>query len=157
MAPLLSYGADVSACDHKGSSVLAVAVQANHCRSATYLLECGADMDCPDESGLTPIGLAVVYNRHALLAMLLEYGANVASTTVAGETLLHLCALHGDMDTCHVLAEAKPKLVGQDVVDAQGLRATHDFEARNSSALSTGLSPRIELHRVTASTLFIFP
>ena len=136
LAPLLSYGADVNACDHEGSNVLAFAVQANHCRSAKYLLDRGADIDCPDESGLTPVGLAVVYNHHALLTMLLDYGANVASTTVAGETLLHLCALHGDMDTINVLEGAELKLVDQDAVDAQGLRATAHARLRGEEFLS---------------------
>lgn len=136
IAPLLSYGADVNACDHEGSSVLAFAVQANHCRSARYLLDRGADIDCPDESGLTPIGLAVVYNHHALLAMLLEYGANVASTTVAGETLLHLCALYGDMGTLDVLKGPKLKLVDQHAVNAQGLRAIAHARLRGEEFLS---------------------
>ena len=136
LASLLSYGADVDACDHEGSSVLAFAVQADHCRSARYLLDRGADIDRPDESGLTPIGLAVVYNHHVLLAMLLEYGANVASTTVAGETLLHLCALHGDMDTLNLLEGAQLKLVDQDAVDAQGLRARAHARLRGEEFLA---------------------
>ena len=135
IAPLLSYGADVNACDHEGSSVLAFAVQANHCRSAKYLLDRGADIERPDKSSLTPIGLAVVYNHHALLAILLEYGANFASTTVAGETLLHLCALHGDMDTLNVLEGAKLELVDQDIVDAQGLRASAHARLRGEEFL----------------------
>ena len=135
LAPLLLYGADVNACDHEGSNVLAFAVQANHCRSAKYLLDRGADIDRPDESGLTPVGLAVVYNHHALLTMLLEYGADVASATEAGETLLHLCALHGDMKTLNVLAGAKLNLVDQDAVDAQGLRASAHARLRGEEFL----------------------
>ena len=150
IAPLVSYGADVNACDHKGSSVLAFAVQANHCRSAKYLLDRGADIDCSDVSGLTPIGLAVIYNHHALLAMMLEYGANVASTTVAGETLLHLCALHADMDTLHVLQGAKLKSLDQDAVDVHGLRASAHARLRGDGFLDAfnGLfimSPQQEL------------
>lgn len=136
LAPLLSYGADVNACDHEGSSVLAFAVQANHYRSAKHLLDRGADIDRPDESGLTPIGLAVIYNHHALLAILLEHGANVACTTVAGETLLHLCALHGDMDTLDALKGAKLKLVDQEAVDAQGLRASAHARLRGEGFLN---------------------
>ena len=135
LAPLLSHGADVNACDHEGSSVLAFAVQANHCRSAKYLLDHGADIDRPDKSGLTPIGLAIVYNHHALLEMLLKYSASVATVTEAGETLLHLCALHADMDTLNVLQGAKLKLVDQDAVDAQGLRASAHARLRGDDFL----------------------
>ena len=135
IAPLLSYGADVNACDHEGSSVLAFAVQADHCQSAKYLLDRGADIDRPDNSGLTPIGLAVIYNHHALLAMLLKYGASVVTVTEAGETLLHLCALHADMDTLHVLQRAELKRVDQDAVDAQGLRASAHARRRGDDFL----------------------
>ncbi len=134
IAPLVSHGADVNACDHEGSSVLAFAVQANHCQSAKYLLDCGADINCPDKSGLTPIGLAVMYNHHALLAILLKYGASIGNTTEAGETLLHLCALHGDMDTLKVIQQAKLKLV--DTSDAQGLRAGVHARLRGDDFLS---------------------
>ena len=122
LAPLIKHGADINACDHEGSSVLAFAVQADHGRSAKYLLDGGADIDGPDESGLTPVGLAVVYNHHALLAMMLKHGASITHRTKAGETLLHLCALHGDLKTLDVLAQANLKSLG-DTFDAQGLRA----------------------------------
>ena len=128
IAPLVSHGADVNAYDHEGSSVLAFAVQANHCRSAKYLLDRGADIDGPDESGLTPIGVAVIYNHHALLVMLLNR-ANVAHTTEAGETLLHLCALHGDLTTLDILAQAN-LMVSRDLFDAQGLRASDHARLR---------------------------
>ena len=135
LAPLIAHGADVNACDHEGSSVLAFAVQANHCQSAKYLLDHGADIDAPDESGLTPIGLAVVYNHHALLTMLLRYGASVTQRTDAGETLLHLCTLHGDLNTLHVLAQADLTSLLGDAVDAQGLGARDHARLRGAEFL----------------------
>ena len=135
LAPLITHGADVNACDREGSSVLAFAVQANHCRSAKFLLDHGADIEGADESGLTPIGLAVVYNHHALLAMLLDCGASVTHTTDAGETLLHLCALHGDLNTLGVLARANLKSLG-DTFDAQGFRVSDHARLRGDGFLS---------------------
>ena len=134
IAPLVSHGADVNAWDHEGSSVLAFAVQANHCQSAKYLLDRGADVNCPDKSRLTPIGLAVMYNHYALLAMLLKYGASIGNTTEAGETLLHLCALYGDSDTLNIIAQAKLKLV--DTFNAQGLRAGVHARRRDDDFLN---------------------
>lgn len=122
MAPLISYGADVNACDYEGSSVLAFAAQSNHCRSASYLLAHGANIDAPDKSGLTPIGTAVIYKHHAMLAMLLEQRATITHKTNSGETLLHLCAQYGDLETIAILAQTSVKISGG-IVDTQGRRA----------------------------------
>ena len=135
LAPLLLHGADVNARDHEGSSVLAFAVQADHCRSAKYLLERGADIDVPDESGLTPIGLAVMYNHHATLVVLLEYRASVAHITGPGETLLHICALHGDLDTLMILARANLRL-SENAIDAEGRRARDHARLRGDDFVS---------------------
>jgi hypothetical protein len=75
-----------------------------------------------------------MYNHHALLAVLLEHRASVVHTTDAGEMVLHLCALYGDLDTVVIVARASLKL-SSDALDAQGLRVvtTPGFAAMRNS------------------------
>ena len=122
MGPLILHDADVNACDHEGSSVLAFAVQANHCRSAKFLLDHGADINRADNSGLTPIGVAVLYNHYKVLTLLLQRGATISCITESGETLLHLCAQYGDLESLLILAEAGLGLLIHSI-DGAGRRA----------------------------------
>ena len=150
LMPLLSYGADVNARDHEGSSVLAFAVQAGHGYSAEYLLAYGADVNSPDEGGLTPLGLAIVYKKCKVIRTLLAYGANDTDVTEAGETLLHLCALHGDLKTLGVLAQQKVKVCDA-ALDAQGMRAM-DYARLRSDEFAEAFGHFIEMMRTLHQT-----
>jgi ankyrin repeat protein len=147
LEPFLAHGADVNACDHEGSSVLAFAVQANNCRSAAYLLDHGASIDAADEGGLTPLGLAVMYKHHAILELLLERGADVLHATDAAETLLHLCAMYGDQNTVGIFASLSAE-IDVDAVDRQGFRAADRAKARGDEefvrAFTLALLPPLE-------------
>lgn len=121
LKPLIARGADINLHDHEGSSVLAFAVQANHVRSALFLLEHGADIDAADESGMTPTGLAIIYKHHEVLAMLRKHGTNTEQTTDTGATLIHLCAQHGDLQTVFILLQTNLGVLGQSL-DTQGMR-----------------------------------
>ena len=134
LMPLMSYGADINACDHEGSSVLAFAVQAGHCCSAEYLLAQGADVHRPDKGGLTPIGVAMVYNQHTLIEMLFQHGASDLDMTKAGETLLHLCALYGDLITLALLARRKLN-IAEKARDAHRKTAMDHAQLRSSEIL----------------------
>ena len=145
LVPLLSYGADVNACDHEGSSVLAFAVQAGHRYSAECLLAHGADVNSPDKGGFTPLGLAVVYKQCRLIGTLLAYGASDTDVTEAGETLLHLCALHGDLKTLGVLAQQRVRLWDA-APDTQGMTAM-DYARLRSDGFANAFGHFIEIMR----------
>lgn len=100
---LIRAGADMSATDDEGNTLLHSALMRGHHTSAPYLMQAGADINAANAQGYTPLMMAFhvlinskeKYNyadKQSIIPRLLESGADVNARDARGRTALHHAA-----------------------------------------------------------------
>ncbi len=102
---LLSDGADVTAPESDGTTVLHWAVNRNDATMADRLIRAGASATAANRYGVQPISLAAVNGSAPMVSLLLAAGADPDTALAEGETALMTAARTGNLDTVAVLVE----------------------------------------------------
>lgn len=104
--PLIKAGADMELANtHQRRRPLHQAVLSDRVNMARFLIEAGADIECRDRFGNTPLLCGILYNCHDCLRLLLSCNADRGAVDETGQTVLHLAALTGDVETLTILAD----------------------------------------------------
>lgn len=121
----IKNGADLSAVNETGESVLACALRA-HCDMdlLMLLIEAGADKFDFDEEGVSIFDMAITYDNIEMVTYLVEEGIDVNKThRRSGFTPLMAAACYGRVEITKILLEQN---VDQSVSDSKGFKAV-DF------------------------------
>jgi len=78
---LVEAGADVTARNPQGDTVMHAAMESGYLELTRYLIEHGADAAAPDDSGATPLQIAAFGAGPELIEYLIENGADVNAGT----------------------------------------------------------------------------
>ena len=105
-AKCLMAGADVSARDVGGHTVLHHAARFADTSTISLLLAAGADANARTRDGSTPLHLAAVEENTAVATALLERGVDIDVADNSGTTPLHLAARAGNVAMVNTLLEA---------------------------------------------------
>lgn len=122
---LLQHGAAVDARDSEDRSPLIIASQNGMLQNARLLLQHGANIDHAENEGWTPLACCIFWNMHESIRLLLSSGASQLVRTKEGDTLLHVVARYGDVETLGLLAD-------------EGTLRDVDVEARNGVGRTAG-------------------
>ena len=95
---LVAAGANLEEWDGGGVTPLAGAAIYNRAVSAEALLRLGANINCLDREGYTPLHQSLHHNADDVTCLLIQRGAEF-TTTIYGDTELHLAALSGGKRT----------------------------------------------------------
>lgn len=129
---LVSAGADVNGRIVGDSTLLSFAIAFHHMEIAQYLYDEGAKINPMWEEGVVdmPLSYAVQVNNTAALAFLLDHGAKYIYANTFGNTVLHLVAMFGNIETMDILTSRK--LHGLDVhaKNRKDMTAVQEFESR---------------------------
>ena len=106
-----------------GSTPLALAATFNLPIELEALLDCGADINSQDNDGDYPIHNALHYNNERALRVLLNRGANYTRWISTGNSIIHLAAIAGSLNTVDILIAANLKNVDPDAKNRQGYTA----------------------------------
>jgi ankyrin repeat protein len=113
---LLSAKANIQAADADGNTALHLASRTWATNAVELLIRARATLDVTNSAGQTPLRLAVESGTFIPAAVLLDAGAS-RTNGLNGDTLLHIAAARGDMNTVKVLLDRKFVL---DAPDATG-------------------------------------
>jgi len=102
--PVMLPGTNVDVSAKSGRNALAYAATRDHLAIAKYLVACGASMNLRDKHGYSAIFVAIIYKSHKVLALLLENGAVYTQNDNNGNSILHMAADFGTIETLGVLA-----------------------------------------------------
>ena len=114
---LINHGAHVNAVNEDGATALLLACSSTQSEMVDVLLKAKADPNVLDRDGDTSLHAASEANcSKETLQKILEYGANVNAVNKRGRTALLLNCSYGQMDSIHVLLEARadPKIVDEE-------------------------------------------
>ena len=137
MKRLVDAGADINWRDcHKRTS-LGYAAKRGVARGVEFLLSRGADPHIPDHWGYTPLCEVVHENHHQALKILLQVD-NIITTakTKEGKSILHIAALHGDIETLHALKDGRFEVLNPLEHDNEGFSPRDLFDAREDKDLA---------------------
>ena len=130
ISPLVGYGADVNARDCRGISVLDLAIQSDHEKSVSYLLDQGVLLDRLGSDNITGLSVAIIYNSHRVLKLLMDRGADSSVLSKEQKTVLHLAAAYADSKTLDTLTIYGLD-VERDALDSAGDTAEDIFDRRS--------------------------
>ena len=102
---LVTAGIDLESRTINGCTPLATAAFCNHTVCAEALLYLGANINCVDRDGCTPLHESLFHNADDVTCLLIQRGAEF-TTTIYGQTELHLAALSGGRRTLSSLRAA---------------------------------------------------
>jgi ankyrin repeat protein len=104
--PLLEYGAAINVQAQHGVTPLTMAATRDQHRIAELYLEYGADIELSDDIG-SPLLNAITFNSHSTIRLLLTRGASCTTQDRKKNTLLHIAAKYGDLETLKILIRAR--------------------------------------------------
>lgn len=109
---MIKNGADANAIDHKGNSVLHIAVERNNVDSVSVILERSKNLDLNIQNfdGYTPLHLAVIQNN-TMLVKILHFKAICFGTSVFGSNE----GKHGN-NALHIAIESESKEVAECII-----------------------------------------
>jgi ankyrin repeat protein len=132
---LIQAGADVNAQDVFGATPLLMAVKKSATSTVSLLLDNGANIDVQDNEKQTPLLESVAKNVHEVLKLLLVRGADCSLCT-HGQSILHVAALSGDLQTIAILTDAGLEGLDVDAFDEYGMTAMEYARKRHDNDLS---------------------
>ncbi|MCJ1391225.1 hypothetical protein MMC18_004087 [Xylographa bjoerkii] len=119
---LKTRGIDVNCRGHSNWTPLheAVVRKADSTIVINWLLDNGADVSLQDSYSRTPLMTAAKKRKHRALKLLLNRGVDYTFSTKLKRNLLHLVAIHGDLEVLEVLNHADLHLLSTDGKDSEG-------------------------------------
>ena len=115
---IIDHAAHVDAVNEDGATALLLACGSAQSEMVDVLLKAKADPNVLDSGGDASLHAAAAANcSKETLQKILEYGANVNAVNKRGRTALLLNCSYGQMDSVHVLLEAK---ADPNIVDEEG-------------------------------------
>lgn len=128
---LISHDADIESINENGRRPLHFAAWRNKAKCLSLLLRKGADINAKTSDGDNALQVGIMYNCHQAVKILLEHGgSDYDYKNVLGRTLLHLAALHGDLDTIAILRSANLSKVDLTETDKFSGSAQYDAQWR---------------------------
>ncbi|MCJ1405508.1 hypothetical protein MMC11_008736 [Xylographa trunciseda] len=85
-----------------------------------WLIDHGADVSLQDSYSLTPLIAAATKGKHRVLKFLLSMGVDCTFSATLKRRLLHLIAIHGDLEVLEVLNRANLHSLSTDGRDSKG-------------------------------------
>jgi len=133
---LIDAGSHLDWRDCHKRTPLGYAAKVGKTETVSYLISRGANPRIPDVWGYAPIHEAVQHNYHRLLERLLQEDDIIPTVkAVDGMTILHLLALHGDMQTIRLLtANEEIKNLDPDERNDGGLTPQDLLDDRENAA-----------------------
>ena len=120
---LVEAGINVNERDICGSTPLCYSVSNRHIVSAEALLNYGDDIDNIDNEGDTPLYESFLHLANNILQLLLSRGASYTATNSLGQSVLHVAAVFGGLETLRILLAAKLKNIDIKLVTPEGKTA----------------------------------
>ena len=115
---MIDHGVHVNAVNEEGATALLLACGSAQSEMVDVLLKAKADPNMPDSSGDVSLHAATAANcSKETLQKILAYGADVNAVNKRGRTALLLNCSYGQMDSVHVLLEAR---ADPNIVDEEG-------------------------------------
>ena len=139
---LVEAGVDVNKQNMWGSTPLTQAALMNNTISAEVLLDRGADPNVVDFERDSPLTESLYPGADDMTELLLHRGAAYISSTVYGDTILHLAALCGGLRTLSILQAAELKGIDPDATNKKGKTAIHI--AREREGKPYGFLPQFQ-------------
>ncbi len=106
---MVAHGLPDNLQDHKGNTLLMLAVYNDHYATAKMLLEHGASVDKRNDRGQTPLGGAAFKGYCHMIELLLDFGADIDADQGGGKTPLLFSALFGRKEAYRLLKERGAK------------------------------------------------
>jgi len=100
---MVVHGLPIDLQDHKGNTLLMLAVYNDHFKTAKMLLEHGASVDKRNDRGQTPLGGAAFKGYCHMIELLITHGAQVDIDQGGGKTPLFFAALFGRKEAYEML------------------------------------------------------
>jgi ankyrin repeat protein len=116
---LLEHGADINARAPEGHTPLMAATANGMLNNSEVLLAYDPDIDIRDVEGWTALSSFMFWNMHESIRLLVLRGASPETVTDEGDTLLHVAARYGDLETLRILMAA-PMSMQSDMVNTFG-------------------------------------
>ncbi|PVD26794.1 hypothetical protein C0Q70_14472 [Pomacea canaliculata] len=126
---LLNYSPDLTAADHRGTSVVHRCCAVSDVQYLSQLLSaCDRQrvlqvINMADSEGATPVTIACQNGHLTHLSALLAHGASVSDRDAHGRTALHHCVENPDTACAELLLKADPSLLA--APDDEGLTPLH--------------------------------
>jgi ankyrin repeat protein len=131
---LIAYGADVNDRTNRNNTTMlgraASKDRFDSCDSCKYLLMHGGDINHVDIDGDTPLSETIRKNRHKDLKFLLSKNSGYHHVNKDRQTVLHIAATAGDIETLQILAAASLTGLDPGAQDCRGWTASQTFEKR---------------------------
>ena len=120
---LIDKGANVNACDNRGTPVLVHAASVGNKEMCRILLACRANVNAQCTSGYTALMEAAMHNHQDICLILLEYGAQLDMQSSNGHTaLLNAIFYAGTRALCELLitySHFTPCYANEELADAK--------------------------------------
>lgn len=127
---LLEGGANVNARTYAGHTPLHYAAAYGLVELLPLLLVHGAHIESRRNDGFTPLMLAILSNEPRAAKVLLQNGADHTALDSHGRTIIHLCAMNGNVSTMKALVAAQLDGISPEQKDLNGLTARNHYDKR---------------------------
>lgn len=117
---LLDRGAPIDQLHPTGVTAFGNALNHSNIPTAEALLCRGANINHRDNDGLTPLTGCVFWNAHTSIEYLLQKGADYTMISNEGQTILHLVATYGDLETIRLLKASNINGVDTEALTSSG-------------------------------------
>lgn len=139
---LIAHGANINAQDCHERTGLGYAAKHNHHESLECLLRNDADTSIADNWGFSPLFDAAKASHHESLRLLIQYGACFKGQTIQKQSLLHLVARQGNIETVEIIGDQNMRDFDWDLQDVNGDTARDLLQKRANRP--AGLSDRFD-------------
>ena len=142
---LIAHGADINAQDCHERTGLGYAAKCNHHECLATLLRNKADPSIADNWGFSPLFEAAKASHHESLQLLTQHGAPYKGQTIQKQSLLHLVAKQGNVETVDIIGRDNLRGLDWNLRDTNGDSAMDLLEKRHQKP--EGLQELFEMLR----------
>ena len=102
----------------------------NRFHSVAFLLEQGTDTELADDGGMKPLFETIKPSHHESLRAILERSDDFTGFTIYNQTLLHLLAALGNIETVKLFKDKDLSSIDPQIQDKDGFTAAELLSAR---------------------------